>query len=135
MQILLEIFIPKNSLYVQCGYVQLLRDNNVSLVIGNGVRFMNFFLIFWETFFKLLRTFSYFLYKNGDTIWSDNETEFAIHAYSILSTILCGILGVISAVNIRKRIFIGFGVLKLLKFLFFDEIFDWWPKRNFLTKI
>ena len=37
----------------------------------------------------------------------DNETEFAIHAYSILATLVCGLLAMVTALVVDKRTLIA----------------------------
>ena len=66
------------SLYIQCGYVQLLRDNNVSLIKDKCD-------ISLESRNLVAK---HFIENNISTkislVSGDNEVEFATHAYSVL---------------------------------------------------
>ena len=77
-RILYFVIIKLFSLYIQCGYVQLLRDNNVSLIkvkCDISLRNIN----------KIAKRF---IENNISTkislVSGDNEVEFATHAYSVL---------------------------------------------------
>ena len=66
------------SLYIQCGYVQLLRDNNVSLIkVICDISLKNINIVAKR-----------FIENNHSTkislVSGDNEVEFATHAYSVL---------------------------------------------------